>query len=220
MVSNRALRWSFQARLLPSRNGTHVVPTASLDGPSKLATDALHDKADWPLTARFDEHRPKCNSKFHHACASGEHKRPTAFVFPLPACALREHRNDMRVVPSLLVWAFGEHRRPTALTAPFIPSSLVHSQEQPGPVHTCARLNAPSKLVCCLSRVARLVSNVRASTRTAHDLTIRLIWCGRWASTGDQRARPFFFPSTRTDQSHPSLVYWGQTQPVFFRQLL
>ena len=86
--------------------------------PSKLATDPLRDKADWPLTARFDEHRPKCNSKFHHACASGEHKRPTAFVFPLPACALREHRNDMRVVPSFLVRAFGEHRRLTSPHAP------------------------------------------------------------------------------------------------------
>jgi hypothetical protein len=50
---------------------------------------------------------------FLPVCASGEHKRPTAFVFPLPACALREHRNDMRVVPSLLVWALGEHKRPT-----------------------------------------------------------------------------------------------------------
>src|SRR5688572_21268723 len=85
---------------LPSRNGTHVAPTAPLDAPSKLATDPLRDKADWPLTARFDEHRPKCNNKFHHACALGEHKRSTAFVFPLPACALREHRSDMRVVPS------------------------------------------------------------------------------------------------------------------------
>jgi hypothetical protein len=64
--SNCALRWS-----------------------SKLATGPLRDKADWPLTARFDEHRPKCNNKFYHACALGEHKRPTAFVFPLPACALR-----------------------------------------------------------------------------------------------------------------------------------
>lgn len=75
-------------------------------------SDPLRDKADWPLTARFDEHRPKCNNKFHHECALGEHKRPTAFVFPLPACALRENRNDMRVVPptphvppSFLLWA-------------------------------------------------------------------------------------------------------------------
>ena len=106
---HRLYKWSFQASLLPSRNGTHVVPTASLDSPSKLATDRLRDKkADWPLTARFDEHRPKCNIKFHHACALGEHKRPTAFVIRLPACALREHRNDMRVVPSLLLCAFGE----------------------------------------------------------------------------------------------------------------
>ena len=29
-----------------------------LDGPSKLATDPLRDKADWPLIARFDEYRP------------------------------------------------------------------------------------------------------------------------------------------------------------------
>jgi hypothetical protein len=45
-----------------------------LNAPSKLAADPLRGKADWPLTARFDEHRPKCNNKFHHACASGEHK--------------------------------------------------------------------------------------------------------------------------------------------------
>src|SRR5918993_4573197 len=34
-----------------------------------------------------------------------------------------------------------------------LPSSLVYSlKEQPGPVQTCSRLNAPSKLVCCLSK--------------------------------------------------------------------
>src|SRR5688500_1293676 len=70
--------------VVPSWKGTHVAPTAPLYGPSKLATDPLRDKADRPLTARFDEHRPKCHNKFHPACASGEHKRPTAssFVFP------------------------------------------------------------------------------------------------------------------------------------------
>src|SRR5688572_28263958 len=87
----------------------------ALDGPSKLATDPLRDKADWPLTARFDEHRPKCSNKFHHACASGEHKRPTAFVFRLPARALREHGSDVRILP-LLFWCarLGEKVRPTA----------------------------------------------------------------------------------------------------------
>src|SRR5688572_25379269 len=37
-------------------------------------------------------------------------------------------------------------------------------------------------------RVARLVSNVRASTRTAHSVDIRSVLCGRWASTRDHRA--------------------------------
>jgi hypothetical protein len=82
-----------------SLEGSHIAPTAPLWWSSKLAADPLSDKADWPLTARFDEHRPKCNNKFHHACASGEHKRPTAFGFPLPACALREHRSDVRILP-------------------------------------------------------------------------------------------------------------------------
>jgi hypothetical protein len=70
--------------VVPLWKGTHVAPTAPVDGPSKLASDPLRDKADWPLTARFDEHRPKCNNKFRHACALGEHKRPTAFVIRLP----------------------------------------------------------------------------------------------------------------------------------------
>ena len=36
----------------------HVVPTAPLYGPSKLATDPFRDKADWPLTARTFFTRP------------------------------------------------------------------------------------------------------------------------------------------------------------------
>jgi hypothetical protein len=43
--------------VVPLWKGTHIAPTAPLDGPSKLASDPLRDKADWPLTARFDEHR-------------------------------------------------------------------------------------------------------------------------------------------------------------------
>jgi hypothetical protein len=43
--------------VVPLWKSTHVAPTAPLDGPSKLASDPLRDKADWPLTARFDEHR-------------------------------------------------------------------------------------------------------------------------------------------------------------------
>jgi hypothetical protein len=35
-----------------------------------------------------------------------------------PACALREHRNDMRVVPFLPVCASGEHKRTTAFVFP------------------------------------------------------------------------------------------------------
>jgi hypothetical protein len=93
---------------LPLRPWREHLPKMIL--PSSLL-NTLRDKADWPPTARFDEHRPKCNNKFHHACASGEHKRPTAFVFPLPACALREHGRDVRIL-RLLFWcaAFGEHK--------------------------------------------------------------------------------------------------------------
>ena len=56
-------------------------------------------------------------------------------------------------------------------------------------VSNCAlQMIPPSLLVRPLQRVARLVSNVRASTRTALSVSIRSFWCGRWASTRDQRA--------------------------------
>ena len=72
----------FQARSFACpRNGTHTLPLRPypLDGPSKLATDPLRDKADWPLTARFDEHRPyKCSLQARSfACPrNGTHKAP------------------------------------------------------------------------------------------------------------------------------------------------
>src|SRR5687767_3669347 len=43
-------------------------------------------------------------------------------------------------------------------------------------------------IVTSASEVARLVSNVRASTRTAHSVDIRSVLCGRWASTRNHRA--------------------------------
>ena len=56
-------------------------------------------------------------------------------------------------------------------------------------------------------RVARLVSNVRASTRTALSVSIRSFRCGRWASTRDQRAALSRQPSTShvPSQDHPSM---------------
>src|SRR5688572_25081074 len=63
-----ALEWSFQA-LLPFgtalyRSYCALIAPLSLYGP-KLATDALHDKADWPLTARTFFTRPTLVILFH-----------------------------------------------------------------------------------------------------------------------------------------------------------
>src|SRR5687767_11632221 len=60
-------------------------------------------------------------------------------------------------------------------------------------------------LLVLSQRGARLVSNVRASTRTAHSVTISSVWCGRWASTRDHRAQSLIpYASTRTEQADPS----------------
>ncbi len=70
----------------------------------------------------------------------------------------------------------------------------------------CPSLLLPSSLVLLLQRVARLVSNVRASTRTALSVNIRSFWCGRWASTRDQRAAlsPFCARCASTGDQQPS----------------
>ena len=108
--------------------------------------------------------------------------------------------------------AFGEHRRPTALTAPLISSSLVHPQEQPGPVHTCARL----MLLQSLLVVSALWSGSHAGPTAPLDehrprsRNMIGIWV-RVRGAKDQRGWRSIFvsgvppsASTRTDQADPS----------------
>ena len=79
-------------------------------------------------------------------------------------------------------------RRPTDCYAIDNPGRA-HPQEGSSEREPEAYINDPSKLAGApLRRVTRLVSNVRASTRTALSVNIRSFWCGRWASTRDQRA--------------------------------
>ena len=74
---------------------------------------------------------------------------------------------------------------------------------------TARVLDSRSKLARASSlRVARLVSNVRASTRTALSVDIRSFRCGRWASTRDHRAALTLFVraarAQETNGSHAS----------------
>ena len=66
--------------------------------PSSLAL-FLGMEADWPLTARFDEHRLS-NSTMDLVCASGEHERPTASTSISFWCApVASTRTDQAVPP-------------------------------------------------------------------------------------------------------------------------
>ena len=91
-------------------------------------------------------------------------------------------------------------------------SLLVPShKEQPGSVQTCGVRMFLQSLLVLSQRVARLVSNVRASTRTAHSVTVSSVWCGR---SGEHK-RPtgqilIPFASTRTDRLIPHIPLPGR----------
>jgi hypothetical protein len=76
----------------------------------------------------------------------------------------------------------------------YFQASLSHSRSSLDQSKRARVLMIPPSSLVLSQRVARLVSNVRASTRTAHSVTIRAVWCGRWASTRDQRANYSFLP--------------------------
>src|SRR5687768_16743977 len=69
-------------------------------------------EADWPLTARFDEHRLSDNTR-GLVCALGEQERSTDSISVLLVCRLPRAQGLTRLIHPILVWALGEHKRPT-----------------------------------------------------------------------------------------------------------
>src|SRR5688572_273685 len=135
-ASTAHIKWSFQASLLPSRDGTHFVPTAPLDGPSKLATDLLRDKADWPLTARTFFTRPTLRTPGRALCPAS-----TALYMLLPSSFVLSPEQGWF---DLLLRAWTSHL--IVFQSLLVPCR----KEQPGSVQTRGRFNASSKLALFL----------------------------------------------------------------------
>jgi hypothetical protein len=106
---HRLYKWSFQASLLPSRNGTHVVPTAPVEGAPPLIS-----QFDWSRV-RAPEHRNDMRVvPSLLVYASGEQLETNRFLRPSFGLPLREHRSDRRVLPPIPSQTLAEPSRPKA----------------------------------------------------------------------------------------------------------
>jgi hypothetical protein len=95
--------------LLPSRNGTHVVPTAPVEGAPPLIS-----QFDWSrVRAPGAQERYACRALLPGVCVRRalETNRLLRPSFGLP---LREHRSDRRVLPPIPFQTLAEPSRPKA----------------------------------------------------------------------------------------------------------